>query len=42
LDDFVHAGFDAPEFGVDGLQLLGGLQAGPVAGVGADVDVELY
>lgn len=32
--------FNAAELGLDGLELLGGLDGGPVLGVGADVDVE--
>lgn len=32
---------DAAQLGLDGLELLGGLNGGPVLGVGADIDVEL-
>ena len=32
---------DAAQLRLDGLELLGGLDGGPVLGVGADVDVEL-
>ena len=33
---------DAAQLGLDGLELLRGLDGGPVLGVGADVDVELH
>lgn len=33
--------FDAAKVGLNGLELLLGLDAGPVAGVGANLDVEL-
>jgi hypothetical protein len=33
--------FDASQLGLHGLELLGGLDGGPVLGVGANVDVEL-
>lgn len=42
LDD--HLGcqlFDAAQVGLDGLELLGGLDGRPVLGVGTNVDVEL-
>lgn len=39
-DDLAGELFDAAELGLDGLELLGGLDGGPVFGVGADVDVE--
>lgn len=32
--------FDAAEFSLDGLELLGGLDGGPVLGVGTNVDIE--
>lgn len=40
VDDFGDHLLDAAQFGLDGPELLLGLDAGPVAGVGADVDVE--
>jgi hypothetical protein len=40
-DDLGDGLLDAAEVGLDGLQLLGGLDGGPVLGVGTDVDVEL-
>jgi hypothetical protein len=40
-DDVLDHLFDAAEVGLDGLELLLDLDAGPVAGVGADLDVEL-
>lgn len=33
--------FHAPQLHLDGLELLGGLDGGPVLGIGADIDVEL-
>ena len=39
-NDLAHDFLDATEFGFDGLQLLAGLDCGPVFGVGADVNVE--
>lgn len=40
-DELAAELLDAAELGLDGLELLGGLDGGPVLGVGADVDVEL-
>lgn len=40
-DDVLDHLFDTAEVGLDGLELLLNLNAGPVAGVGADLDVEL-
>lgn len=40
-DDILDHLFDAAEVGLNGLELLLDLDAGPVAGVGADLDVEL-
>lgn len=39
--DLANHLLNAAQLGLDGLQLLGGLDGGPVLGVGADVDVEL-
>lgn len=39
-DDLADDFLDAAEFGFDGLELLAGLDGGPVLCVGADVDVE--
>lgn len=41
-DDLGDHLLDAAEVGLDGLQLLGGLDGGPVLRVGADVDVEFH
>lgn len=40
-DDVSDHLLDAAEVGLDGLQFLLGLDAGPIAGVGTDFDVEL-
>ena len=40
LDDLVDRGLDAPQLRIHGLQLLRRLDGGPVARVGADIDVE--
>lgn len=39
-DDLGHGLLDASQLGLDGLELLGGLDGGPVLGIGANVDVE--
>ena len=39
-DDLGNHLLDAAEIGLDGLEFLLGLDGGPVAGVGANVDVE--
>lgn len=41
LHDLGRELLDAAQLGLDGLELLRGLDGGPVLGVGADVDVEL-
>lgn len=41
MDDFASKFLDAAQVGLDGLELLVGLDGGPVLGVGANVDVEL-
>lgn len=41
VDDLGQHLLDAPQLGLDGLELLVGLDGGPVLGVGANVDVEL-
>lgn len=42
LDHLGRHLLQAAQVGLDGLELLGGLDGGPVLGVSADVDVELY
>lgn len=39
-DNLARQLLDAPQLRFDGLELLGGLDGGPVLGVGANVDVE--
>jgi hypothetical protein len=41
VDDLGGELLDAAQLGLDGLELLGGLDGGPVLCVGANVDVEL-
>lgn len=41
LDDLAGELLDAAQVGLDGLELVVGLDGGPVAGVGANLDVEL-
>lgn len=41
VDDLLDHLLDAAQVRLDGAQLLGGLDGGPVLGVGADVDVQL-